>query len=67
MNDDYIDLFKDSLSKCEKCNSTKLLLFVETKIPDCVAWACYDCKTFEIRAKPEKLDEYFENEQRKAK
>jgi len=50
-NKDFIELFKSSINKCPKCNSIKLLLFVETRIKDCVAWACFDCHAFEVRVK----------------
>lgn len=61
MNDDFLSLFKDARAKCEQCKSQNLLLFVETRIENCVAWACYDCKHFEIRATPEQLKQYFKN------
>lgn len=60
MNDDYMELFQSAKAKCENCGSQNLLLFTETRIKDAVAWACYDCQTFEIRAKPESIKEFFQ-------
>ena len=61
INSDYTELFQSAKAKCDKCGSKNLLLFTETRIKDCVAWACFDCQNFEIRAKPETLKKYFEN------
>jgi hypothetical protein len=61
MNDDYMELFQSAKAKCENCSSQNLLLFTETRIQNCVAWACYDCQSFEIRAKPEILKEFFKS------
>lgn len=58
-NSDFIEFFKGTKAACDKCKSKKLLFFVETRIKDCLAWACYDCQHFEIRAKPEILKEFF--------
>lgn len=59
MNSDFIELFKSVKAKCESCSSQNLLLFTESRIKDCVAWACYDCQAFQIVAKPEMLKEFF--------
>lgn len=61
-NPDFTSFFKEVKAKCDKCNSKKLLLFVETRIKDCVAWACMDCQNFQVRAKPETLDLFFKNQ-----
>lgn len=61
INSDFIEFFQNTVAKCERCSSKNLLLFTETRIKDCVAWACYDCNTFQVVAKPELLKEYFKN------
>ena len=60
-NPDFIELFQNTKAKCESCNSQNLLLFVETRIKHCVAWACFDCKHFEIRGDPQVIKEFFKN------
>ena len=61
MNDDYMELFQSAKAKCENCSSQNLLLFTETRIKDCVAWACNDCQTFQVKAKPGTLDTFFKS------
>ena len=60
-NSDFIEFFRGIRAKCEKCGSQKLLLFTETRIKNCVAWACYDCNGFQVVAKPEDIKEFFKN------
>lgn len=66
-NSDYSELFQSALSKCDRCNSKNLLLFTETRISDCVAWACFDCQHFEIRAKPEHVKKFFDEKNNETK
>lgn len=61
-NSDYIETFQNLVAKCDKCGSKDLLLFTETRVKNCVAWACYSCESFEIRAKPDTLKEFFAKE-----
>jgi hypothetical protein len=60
-NPDFIELFQNTKAQCENCPSKNLLLFVETNIKNCVAWACFDCKHFEIRGDPKVIKDYFKN------
>lgn len=63
-NSDFLELFRSAKAKCEKCDSQNLLLFIESRIKDCVAWACYDCQTFQIVADPKVLKEFFNDPKR---
>lgn len=60
-NSDFLELFQNAKAKCENCSSQNLLLFVESRIKDCVAWACFDCKTFQVVGDQKILKEYFKN------
>ena len=61
INSDFTELFKNAKAKCESCHSQNLMLFTESRIKNCVAWACYDCKHFEIRGDPQVIKEHFKN------
>ena len=56
-NSGFIELFSGALNKCPSCGSTKLLLFIESRIKDCLAWACWDCHSYEVRVKGETLEQ----------
>ena len=73
MNDDLLETFKTPL-KCMNCGSLNLLLFVETRLKDCAAWACFDCQKFEVRVKGKNkeerfkvLDDFFKNRNKQLK
>lgn len=59
-NSEYLEMFNGARGKCDKCGSEDLLLFVESRIKDCVAWACYSCRNFEIRGK-KNIEEFFKS------
>ena len=61
-NKDFIEYLQSAKAVCPGCKSKNLLLFVETRIKDVLAYACFDCYKFEVCAKnKEDIKEYFKN------